>query len=227
MDEPPKPLQVSASDSIGVNEALGLQSFGPDGEAQGGRVVDRGDSLSVDIRGDGTVPVRVEGTAKSGSDSEDEVMVCQILVDRLNSEGGRWAEAMPAEKGPKEKGIDVIAKHRDIDKNGQLKSFQVTRVVPDPELWSDLGNTGVAEKTYPSVDAVADGIYDAINKKLDKPQNGIILVLEATQLSIGLPSVCDAFEKHYGAWLRQLKFEEVWIVGTFNDNAWTCRLSTK
>src|SRR5262249_52342511 len=152
-----------------------------------------GQSLSTDIRDNGSVPVRIEGTAKSGGDSEDEVRVCQILIDRFNSEGGRWAEAKSADKGPKEKGIDVVAKHRD-DKS-QLKSFQVTRVVPDQTLWNDLGKTGVAEKTYPAVDDVADAIYEALKKKVDKrePQKGIILVLNATQLPIGLPPVCDAF----------------------------------
>jgi hypothetical protein len=86
---------------------------------------------------------------------------------------------------------------------------------------------GVAEKTYPSVDDVAEAIYKAIKKKLDKhePQEDIVLVLNATQLPIGLPPVRDAFEQRYGAWLRQVKFEEVWIVEPFHDDPWTCRLS--
>jgi len=193
------------------------------------RVVDRRDSLSVDIRDDGTVPVRIEGTAKSGSDSEDEVRICQTVIDRFNSEGGQWGNATDAKsiKGPRETGIDVIAKHLH-DKNRRL-NFQVTRIDPDPDqkLWNDLGKTGVAEKTYPSVDDVAEAIYKAIKKKLDKhePQEDIVLVLNATQLPIGLPPVRDAFEQRYGAWLRQVKFEEVWIVEPFHDDPWTCRLS--
>ncbi len=85
----------------------------------------------------------------------------------------------------------------------------------------------MAEKIYPSVDAVADALYEAISKKLHRPQEGIILVLNGTQLPIGLPSVRNSFEKRHGAWLRGLKFEEVWVVESFQDDAWTCRLFKK
>src|SRR5262249_46852412 len=127
------------------------------------------------------------------------------------------------ERGTKaEDGIDVIAKH--LHDNNRRLNFQLTRIDPDQKLWEDLGKTGVAAKTYPSVDAVVDAIYEAVKKKLNKPQEGIILVLNATQLPIGLPPVRDAFEKRHGACLGGLNFEAVWIVGTFHDNAWTCRL---
>jgi hypothetical protein len=217
-----KNLEVFASDPIGLTEALGLQGSRPDGELAGVRVVDdHGLSFSLDICDDGKVSVRTEGNGISGR--ADEVRTCQIVVDRLNSEGEHWENAERMTIGH-ENGIDVIAKH--LYENTQL-NFQVTRVDPDQRLWRDLAKKGAAEKDYTSVDNVADAIYEAIDRKRGKPQEGIILVLNATQLQIGLPSVRESFAKRHGAWLRELKFDEVWVVGSFHDKQWTCRLSPK
>jgi hypothetical protein len=50
------------------------------------------------------------------------------------------------------------------------------------------------------------------------------LALNGLQLPIGFPSVLASFEKRYGAWLRGLKFDEVWVVEPFYDEPWTYRL---
>ena len=123
-----------------------------------------------------------------------------------------------------EDGVDVVARHL---QGGTSLQFQVTRVDPDKELWKALKKNGVAEKTYTSVDSVADAVHEAILKKRTRPQEGIVLVLNGIQLPIGLPQVLESFERRHGTWLRTLKFEEVWIVEPFHDEPWTCRLLKK
>jgi hypothetical protein len=223
MDEPQEGLRVMGSADIlpiSLKEALGAQHFGSGGETKGVRVVDdRGQRLSADVRDDGTVWVRIEGTGVSGN--ADEVQPCQILVGQFNQDSREWADAEKWDKKEREEGVDVVAKNL---RDGRPLLFQVTRVDRDEKLWTDLSQNGVAEKTYPSVDAVADAVYVAISGKLHKPQEGIILALNGLQLPIGFPSVLASFEKRYGAWLRGLKFDEVWVVEPFYDEPWTCRL---
>ena len=73
-----------AAEFISVKEMLGAQPFGPGGEMKGVRVTDdRGQSLAADVRADGSVWVRVEGTGVFGT--VDEVVPCHILVNRFNS----------------------------------------------------------------------------------------------------------------------------------------------
>jgi hypothetical protein len=166
--------------------------------------------------------VRIEGQGIPGT--ADEVQTCHILVNRFNSKNRQWADAEPRPNTERENGVDVVARHLH---GGERLRFQVTRVDPDPKVWSDLGKKKRAEKIYRSVDTGADVLYEAISKKLHRPQEKIILVLNATQLPIGLSSVRDSSEKRHGAWLRGLKFEEVWVVESFHDDAWTCQLFKK
>lgn len=220
MGEQPKPLEVVVSTTTKVKQTLGAQHFGPGGETKGVRVVDdRGQSLAADVRADGSVWVRIEGTGVSGR--VDEALPCQILVNRFNAGSRQWADPVARLKEKAENGVDVMAEHLH---GGTPLQFQVTRVDPGPELWYALSNTGAAEKIYPSVDAVADAVRDAIWEKRNMPQKGIILVLNGVQLPIGLPQVLESFERRHGTWLRSLKFEEVWVVEPFHDEPWTCRL---
>ncbi len=232
MDDPQeKKLDINVFDSVRLEERFGLQGCGPTGEVQGVRLVDgQTQSMSVDTRHDGTVWVQTEGTAISGSDKADEVRVCQILVDRFNNDGGQWEDARPNprnidNKSRYEDGVDVIAQHRH-DGTIKLRQFQVTRIDADRKLWGNLAKRGVAEKIYASVDAIADSIREAIVNKSTHPQLDIILVLNATQLVVALPSACEAFEQRHGVWLREnLRFNQVWIVAAFADNPWTYCLS--
>lgn len=222
MNESTEPIRVQVSGSVRVVGALGAQASGPGGNVKGVRVVDaNGQRLSADVLDNGSVQVRIEGQGIPGT--LDEVPACKILVDRFNNEGGRWAEPEPRPKAERENGVDVLARHL---QGGKPLQFQVTRVDPDKKLWAELIETRVAEKIYPSIGAVADALRDAILKKLHRPQEGIILVLNGTQLPIGLPSVRDSFGSRHGAWLReQLRFEQVWVVESFQDNPWTFQLS--
>jgi hypothetical protein len=219
-----EPRVVNVSDTLSPpKELLGAQLSHPGVGGKSVRVTDgRGHSLSVDMRDDGAVYVQIKGKGIPGR--EDEVPTCDILMRRLNREERQWAEPEARPVGARENGVDVEAKRLDGGKPLQL---QVTRVDPDPELWSALGSEGVAEKTYASVDAVADALQAAILKKLTRPQAGITLLLNGTQLPIGLPSVRESFEQRHGAWLRGLKFDEVWVVESFDDDSWTCRLFPK
>ena len=215
----PRPMQSSDHIPSGLTEALGAQVFS-DGEVKGVRVVDfSGQRLVADLRDDGSVFVRIEGKGIPGS--TDELAACGILVARLNRDNIRWKEPQARPKDEEENGVDVVAKPLG---DGKLLLFQVTRIDPDPQLWADLANTGFAEKVYPVVDDVADALKEAIFKKRNRPQKDIILVLNGTQLPIGLPAVRAAFENRHGQWVRTLQFDEVWVVESFLDEPWTYRL---
>jgi len=145
----------------------------------------------------------------------------QPVVARLNRDNIRWEEPEARPKDEEENGVDVVARPLG---EGKLLVFQVTRVDPDPRLWSDLANMGFAEKTYPSVGDVADALRGAIFKKRNRPQKDIILGLNGTQLPIGLPAVRAAFETRHGQWVRTLQFDEIWVIESFFDEPWTYRL---
>lgn len=220
MSDSPAPIQKKASDSVatGFSEAVGLQGSDVTGDVKVVRVVDaKGQRLNAEVRDDGSVNVRIEGKGIPGR--LDEVPACKALVGHFP---GRWAEPEKRPESQREDGVDVIA--RDLD-SGKPLQFQVTRIDPDEKLWKDLGRTGVGEKEYLSVDDVADALQEAITKKLHRPQDGIILVLNGTQLPIGLPSVRASFIRRHGAWLRDdLRFTATWIVQPFIDDSWTFRL---
>jgi hypothetical protein len=160
VNESIEPLSASGAERVKMREAIGLQASGPDGAVKGVRVTDAGGQrLSADIRDDGSVWLRIEGTAIPGR--LDEVPACKILVDRFNAERRTLAEAQ-ARRGGREDGVYVLTERID---GGAPLMFQVTRLDPDTTLWEDLEHTGVAEKVYPSADAVADAFRDAIRKK--------------------------------------------------------------
>src|SRR5262245_48263011 len=95
-DEQPTQLQVFVSDATTVKEGFGFQGSGPDGVTNGVRVVDdRGQSMSADTGDEGKVSVRTEGKGISGR--ADELRTCQIIIDRMNSEGDHWSDAQRVE----------------------------------------------------------------------------------------------------------------------------------
>jgi hypothetical protein len=93
-----------------------------------------------------------KGTGVSGR--VDEVLPCEILVDRFNLGNRQWDNPV-ARPGKREDGVDVVARHLH---GGRSLQFQVTRV-------------GVAEKTYTSVDSVVDVVHE-VSPRLS-PSRGV------------------------------------------------------
>jgi hypothetical protein len=217
--EPPERIGIFAKDQVSqpLTEAAGLQTCGTDG-TEGARVSDKNGRLAADVRPDGSVFVHVEGRGFPGQ--VDELSACQILMNTLDPDRARWGE--PYQRKGREDGVDVEAPSLT---GGKSLRFQVTRIDPDPDLWRNLTRMGSATKYYPSVAAVADALQKAIAKKKDKPKAGIILVLNGTQLPLGLRSVRAAFEQRYGDWANNFGFDEIWIVESFLGEGWTFRIA--
>lgn len=219
----PEPMRLEFSESQNMSDALGVQASGPDGEVKSVRVVDgKGQRLTADVLDDGSVRVRIDGKGIPGQ--ADEISVCQILVNRLRADGVPLASPEAGPKSERENGVDIIVRRLD---GGKPLQVQVTRVDPDESLWQSLAVTGVAEKNYPCIDALAGALRAAISKKCHRPQKDIILVVNGTQLPTGLPSVRRAFETRHNEWLRRLHFDAVWVVESFQDNNWTSQLYSK
>ncbi len=150
----------------------------------GGRVSCSGTLIAKKISNDGTDSVRIEAGSsqsvasdldstgsttlsirgKSPQNEEGALLVCQILIGKMNELGGSWST--PFLNPDFENGIDCIAKN----KSGDVLNIQVTRAAP-PALWKELSDSGSTNSMGSVTDAVSL-LINAIRRKVAKtPQN--------------------------------------------------------
>jgi hypothetical protein len=199
-----------------ISESLAIRGSGQHGETMVRVTDNKGQSLAVDARDDGSLEVRIRGLAYPGSADEQEV--CDILRSRLNARGENWGPPEPW-VGP-EAGVDRV-----LRRGADELLAQVTRCVRDEPLWRELGAKGEAVKRFASAEEAANAIHEAIKKKAERTAErdrpAIVLALNGTQVPIGLDVVRRAFETHHGAWARSLGYRAIWVVEAFGDEVWT------
>jgi hypothetical protein len=214
-DAPP-PIMIEVNDTVRISKSLGIRASGQSGETAV-RVTDsKGQSLAVDLRDDGSLEVRIRGQAYPGWADEHEA--CDLLRRRLQARGEDWGPPEPW-CGP-EAGIDRV-----LRRGNEKLPVQVTRSVRDEPMWRELAEKGEAVKRFASADAAAGAIYEAIKAKADrtveKDRSEIVLVLNGSQVPIGLDVVKVAFETRHGSWARSLGYRAIWVVEAFGDETWT------
>jgi len=93
----------------------------------------RGRAVSTDILDMGTFRYSIQRTSPQGV--EETLSVCQILVRKLNALGANWLDPVIGE-------VVVDCELFDRDQAKVCLFIQVTRVISDEQLWSELNKTG-------------------------------------------------------------------------------------
>ncbi len=164
-------------------------------------------SSATDRQLDGTLSQVIEGNSPKGE--EDTLDVCNVLIERLNLEGGNWQGA--TKPIGKEGGIDAFTR------NGQeILNFQVTRI-PKKEFWQELSQSRSVQ-SFGTIQKASADLYDSVNKKNCKiPPNQrkeIVLVLDAMDTACyALKAVVDEFRNHFGQEIQGFGFKAIWLVG--------------
>ena len=139
---------------------------------------------------------------------EDVLQVCRALRTALSREGAACGRFRVL--GDRLDDVDAIANCQ----NGRLVRVQVTRI--ERSVWRDLAIHGIAESDR-SPEMLADDVVVAIKSKLLYPraQRGrMILALDAMRSpGHSHAAVVQAFLAGRSAWLTDLGFEMVWLVG--------------
>ena len=173
----------------------------------------RGDSRvsRADSTASGQASDEIRGRPSGKRDSE--LRAAQLLVERLNADGGHWGTPTTWPANAPEQGVDCIA----LDGHGDELKIQVT--TPETEAWRLLGAEGGPASVARTVttDDLVKALHDAIQRKHLKAYPDIILVLDATDsVGFALATVVDAFRARYGAWAKG-NFASVWLAGPVVD----------
>jgi hypothetical protein len=87
----------------------------------------------------------------------------------------------------------------------------------DQDIWGILARQDAVNRSD-TVDAVANRILEAINKKRTRSDRRIILALDATDSPTpALRRVVEAFRSAHGREAAEIGFEQIWIVGPIVD----------
>lgn len=163
-------------------------------------------SSSIELDEQGNLRHSIQGTSPRGEDGSVEV--CNLLIERLNSDGACWGAASQP-KG-RERGIDCEAMY-----GARTLQIQVTRL-PARRMWAALANRR-AVSCQTTVDGAADELRKAIKHKESTPladRPSITLAINALDTAgHALPAVAEHFRHKYGAEMSNLGFESIWIVG--------------
>ena len=190
--------RVQASESIiatVADDRIGVKSIRHTGAE--GRVV------AADIDASGSARALLGGPVPQGED--DTQAVCVTLIQRLNGdENTDWG--MPREPLT-EMGVDRIA-----EGSRGILHISVTRVVL-ADLYKTAAQKGVIEEAT-DVQAVADAMRVAIERKLRKPRNGITLALNARSIPLcSFPLAVQTFMRRHAGWTESLGYDAVYVVG--------------
>lgn len=172
-------------------------------------------SSSADLNADGTVlSYAIAGPSPQGE--ANTLDVCQVLVQRLNVEGGRWSKP-ECYRGPKHH-VDCVAG------DGQQNLYiQVTKAEIDPGVWRRLSQLGNI-KTETTVQAVADSLLQSVKNKAKRysavQRSEIVLALDAMDTAgHTFKHVISDFQKRHGETVRGLGFKAIWVVGPLPELA--------
>lgn len=134
--------------------------------------------------------------------------VCEMLINRLNQDGGRWGS--PTRPAGPEDGVDCTATD-----GGDRLLIQVTRVAP-PTIWQRLARVGTVKTSGP-VKSAAEELYMAVKRKTGIPPQqraAIVLALDVMRTpGHATTEVITEFQQSYGAWAAGLGFKDIWVVG--------------
>jgi hypothetical protein len=197
-----------------VTESAFIEKKGVDG-SEGIRVERGGDdsrSSSADLTATGRLDDRVSG--KASPKVLRELRVADLLVERLNRDGGQWRQPRRLDASAKdERGVDCEAS----DPSGKILSIQVTSV--ERELWRQLSRDPEVARTSPTIDDVVDAVGWAIARKGRVDGRGkITLAIDGTDSTApSLRTVVLTFRQRHGRWARDEGHEAVWVVGPTVD----------
>lgn len=205
-----RPREIAVSDNAAGHERVDLEKLQHD-QIIGIRISDsQGTSLAADqLDGGALVDYKVWG--RSRQNEEGVQAVCRVLVQRLNADGGAWADPILA-TGQLEQGIDCESS----DGNAALL-IQITRAEPSKRIWSQLSSAGQVSDTKATAEA-ADVLRTAIERKAAKipsdQRPGLTLALDATETAaLALEPVVVSFRQRHGSLARSLGFNSIWVVG--------------
>lgn len=190
-----------------------------DREPEALKSIAKGDADERAVAGDvaeaGCVRVDVAGAATHGEDGT--LGTCEKLVEHLNSTGqAYWGPPRLSNN----QHTDAIAEGVGEFAGRELK-IQVVRAVVDNHFWTRLSQTGRASMLV-SLEEAAGFLKEAIEKKLERipaaDRTDLTLALNAIAVpAVSLDIVIDTFNTLHGAWVEQLGFASVWVVGPGAD----------
>ncbi len=182
VEKKPAPLSpersLETSDAGHADERVVVERAGDSGRPTTAfRVVDSRVpyKAAADLRDDGFVTIRVEGSPQHGEENAERA--AGSVMERLNAEGGRWErlDVVPKDSR-KERSVDAVA----IGADGEALPMQVT--LAEQAIWEELHRYGVAQKTM-SVDDAVEAMWQAIQAKEFTADPEVILVLDAANVA--------------------------------------------
>lgn len=165
-------------------------------------------SLVADLSQDELLKITL--TAKRRQNESGNQEICQILAEKLSSVS-LWDIRHPVAQGGREQGVDCVLVPKGV---GKPLNLQITRAYNDPFFWKSV-HPSKSTNREATVGEYVQEIRNAIEKKAKRtPQKSeIVLVLDAIETAHSFEKVSESFRKQNGAWVRQLGFEAVWLVG--------------
>jgi hypothetical protein len=213
-EEQPEVRQVYVSDTIGVTvkEGLVIDISGPD--TSGIRVSDsRGWTAAGDMSANLVERASATGIPSSGEDLTLET--AEMLVRRLNREGGTWAapHLLPDRVG---RGVDCIVRDA-ADATCPPLLIQVTRPPMIAGFWASIRRDAKVELAPDTVEAAVKMLWVAIEDKRLTSHNGILLALNVIRAPwLALPPIVESFRRLYGEAASHQGWVAIWVVGA-ND----------
>ena len=176
-------------------------------------------AVAADVGEHQDVVLRLAGPPSHGE--ENVRRVAEILVQRLNADGGSWGEPrnVASQNVRRESGIDF-----EVDGPARaLLRAQVTRANPSRQLWACLAEVGRIQGRF-GLKESADALRDAIQRKQTispADRRVLCLVLDATLVAgHALGPVIEEFRRRHGEWARDLGFQAIWCVGPVPELVW-------
>lgn len=216
-------IDVKVSDVVEVKD-----QFSGIGEREGRKIGFReserdGRITSADQTDDGTFTFSIQGTSPQGE--QDTLHTCKLLIAAMNIAGGDWSYPKSGE------GVDDCVVTNKSSPNRKL-TIQVTRAIPDQNLWEQLSHHESYSEINISCDQLVNHLLEAIMKKANdreipvSSRQGLTLALDATRLPVlGFDDVIQEFRSQYGGWAHSLGFESVWLVGPQPPLVWRLDLT--
>ena len=138
--------------AVHINESVQVSSHlsalhEREGEAIGFSESSRqGRASSASLREDGSLDMSLVGSSPQGE--EDTPAACQMLRERLNTDGANW-DRIIAGREPAD--CTLV----DANDPGRTLAVQIVRAIVSPDLWRQLSSAGSAQKSL-SPGAAAD-----------------------------------------------------------------------
>lgn len=177
------------------------------GESEAIRSRQSAQSADVDRLGVGSI---AEALAGRPPGRENEIVVANRLVERLNRDGGQWGPAVAPP--PPEGGVDCVSRGPE-----GLLEIQVT--TPETEIWKDLRQTGHVSRASSDAAGLVIAMRESVRRKghVDGMAD-MILALDATRApAYALRSVVAEFRAKHADEASAVGYREVWVVGPTVD----------